>query len=202
LLIENQIEGEMAMLYTVIMLRSLNKIFFLCVLILPLHTMDKSTHPLDPLLDPPTALTGKQISNEPQGIIGHVIKLSGSYFPPVRPNRAKLEPVATKVWIFSGRIMAPLEYAPPPLDRSLPRPSHRWSLDEARKHPNLVGWTMSDSAGQFKVGLKPGVYTLFAQYRNSLYLSCFHSDNSYYSIQVEANKIQAIELVNRENTSF
>jgi hypothetical protein len=130
-----------------------------------------------------TEPSGKILPHQYQGVTGYVIKKSGNYFPPVRPDRtsAKSEPIATRVWIFSGKIS---------------RNSTQWSLNDARKHPSLLGWTMSASNGQFMVGLKPGEYTLLAEYGTELYLNRWGMDGNYSSIQVEAGQIKEIELIN------
>jgi hypothetical protein len=158
------------------------------------------------LVEGPITLIGQHLSDQVQGITGSVVKLSGNHFPPVRLPRAQSNPVSTRVWIFSGRVAAPIVRKPytsgsGAISFSLVM-SNRWSLVEARKSPNLIGWTMSDSEGRFQVGLKPGEYTLLVEYGTDLYSSGFRDGTSYASLQVEANQILDIKLINSEDATF
>jgi hypothetical protein len=158
------------------------------------------------LVEGPITSFGQHLAAETKGITGSVIKLSGNHFPPVRLPRAKSDPVSTRVWIFAGRIAAPIVRKPYTSGSGVtsfsPVMSNRWSLAEARKSPNLIGWMSSDSDGRFQVGLKPGEYTLLVEYGKDLYSSGFRDGTSYGSIQVEANQILDIKLINSEDATF
>jgi hypothetical protein len=146
----------------------------------------------------PTSLSGTIFPTQRQGIKGHVVKLSGNHMPPARPPHAKTELIATKVWIFSGKIRS---YIDDPSNKILVQKiQQRWSLKEARKHPSLLGWTTSNSQGYFQVGLPPGEYTLFAEYADYLYLNAFNTDGSYGSIQIKEDQLIQIRLINNEDS--
>lgn len=138
----------------------------------------------------PTTPSQQQLPDQPQGIRGIVLDVTGNQMPPIDPHEqgATRQPVSTKVWIFAGRIASP--------------GSPRWPLAAAQQHPNLIGWTVSNLEGQFEVGLPPGEYTLLVEYGSDLYLNRFLSDGSYASVQVAASQITEVQLINTENAVF
>lgn len=136
----------------------------------------------------PTMISNQQKPNQKQGVQGVVLSESGNQMPSPNQQRSESNLVSTKVWIFSGKIMSP----------NCPR----WSLEKAKQHPNLIGWTVSNSKGKFKVGLPPGEYTLLAEFGSDLYLNNFLGDGSYASVQVYPEKITEIQIVNTENTFY
>lgn len=142
---------------------------------------------------PAVSLSASEKSNgmlqSHQGVRGFVMRLQGNQMPTVnrKKSRTEPEPLSTQVWIFSGRIQGQ---------------GTRWSVSEARKHPNLINRVHSDVQGKFFVGLPLGEYTLFAQYGSDLYLNSFLGDGSYGSVQVSEGKITEIRLVNTEGATF
>lgn len=138
----------------------------------------------------PITLSQQKLPHQSQGISGFVIYLSGNQMPTNQTDesRSNSQPVSTKVWIFSGKIMG--------------TGSPRWLLEKAQKHPSLIGWTVSDSNGKFKVGLPPGEYTLLAEYGSNLYLNKFLGDGSFASVQVTTNQVTEVQLINDENAVF
>lgn len=142
------------------------------------------------MLAGPTTSAQQQLTDQSQGIAGTVLSLTGNQMPSVDGNdrRSHPQPVSTKIWIFSGKIMG--------------SGSPRWPVAVASQHPAFVGWTTSNAEGQFQVGLVPGEYTVLAQYDSDLYLNSFLGDGSYSSVQVTSAKVTDIELVNTENAAF
>jgi hypothetical protein len=138
----------------------------------------------------PTTLSQQQLPDQAQGVRGDVLQVTGNQMPPLDAHDQELaqQPVRTKVWIFSGRVTS--------------SSSPRWPLSAARQHPGLMGWTVSNSEGKFEVGLPPGEYTLLVEYGSDLYLNRFLGDGSYASVQVAANQITEVQLVNTENAVF
>ena len=130
------------------------------------------------------------LSNELQGIVGTVQILSGNHMPSLSSgqNGQLTEPVSTKVWIFSSKVQS--NFSP------------RWALAEAKQHPDLVGWVMSDTEGRFVVGLPVGEYTVLAQYEDDLYLNSFEDDGSYGLVEVTKNQTVEVDLINSENAAF
>jgi hypothetical protein len=138
----------------------------------------------------PVTSSQRQLPHQPQGIRGLILSLNGNQMPMIQPNesRSGSQPVSTKVWIFSGNIIS--------------SGSPRWSIEQARQNPNLIGWVVSNSAGEFEVGLPPGEYTLLTEYDSDLYLNEFFADGSYASIQVVQNQVTQVQLINTENAVF
>jgi hypothetical protein len=118
------------------------------------------------------------------------MRLVGDYMPTVgvNPNRQPPQPVATTVWIFSGRIKS--------------NANQFWSLKEARQHPQFLRKIRSDAQGRFEAKLQPGEYTLLAQYGDQLYLNSFEGDGSYSTIKVTRGKWTEVDLVNTEQATF
>jgi len=141
-------------------------------------------------LPPPTTSDEQALSTESQGIVGTVQVLNGDRMPGPDASRSDqaTELVSTKVWIFAGSVQSNL--------------SPRWALLAAEQHPSLIGWTMSDAAGKFAVGLPVGEYTLLAQYEDDLYLNSFQGDGSYGSVEVVENEATELDLINSENAVF
>lgn len=138
----------------------------------------------------PITPTGQILPDRPQGLQGTVLLLSGNQMPAPQPDptRSPPQPIQTNVWIFSGKISG--------------SGSPRWPIAKASQHPQLVGWTSSDVTGRFAVGLPPGEYTVMAEYDADLYLNSFLGDGSYTSVQVTANQMFEVELINTENAAF
>ena len=138
----------------------------------------------------PTNLSNQQIPSQSQGVSGVVLYLTGNQIPSNEAFelRSAPQPLSTKVWIFSGKIKAP--------------GSPYWALEEAKLNPSLIGWILSDSNGRFKVGLPPGEYTILAQYDSYLYLNQFLGNGNYAPVQVTANQITEVQLVNTQNAAF
>jgi hypothetical protein len=160
------------------------------------------------ILPPPTPFVGEQrYTAQPQGIVGVVLSLRGDFMPRILPEDepvttdSKITPVATKIWIFAGKVRPspmknwPQEFAPAPISPRLP-------LSEAVKLPNRVGWVMSDKDGRFQVGLPVGEYTLLAEYGDDLYLNLFTGDDYFATVQVKLQQITTVELRNTENATF
>ncbi|WAL60048.1 carboxypeptidase-like regulatory domain-containing protein [Thermocoleostomius sinensis] len=130
-----------------------------------------------------------------QGIQGTVQRLTGDFMPRIgepgigtRSPQARIEPVQTTVWIFTGRI-----------------PSHgspRWAVSEAQQHPALLQQLETDANGQFSVALPPGEYTVFAQYEDELYLNGFLGDGSYATVEIEPGQTIEVLLENTEAAVF
>jgi len=179
--------------YEVIRLNRLGAFVLMIGLILGItwiFSLGRSNSMTQVTLAGPTTSAQQQLPEQPQGITGTVLSLSGDQMPSMdaNPHRSGPQPISTKIWIFSGKIMG--------------SGSPRWSLEVALQHPNLVGWVNSNVEGQFQVGLPPGEYTRMAQYGSDLYLNYFLGDGSYLSIPVTAGDIENIELVNTENAAF
>ena len=168
----------------------------------PTASMEPATLP------PPMPFVGEQrYTAQPQGIIGVVLSLRGDFMPRILPEDepvttdSKITPVATKIWIFAGKVRPspmkdwPPEFAPAPISPRLP-------LSEAMKLPNRVGWVMSDKDGRFQVGLPVGEYTLLAEYGDDLYLNLFTGDDYFATVQVKLQQITTVELRNTENATF
>lgn len=138
----------------------------------------------------PITLSQQQLPHQSQGISGFVVYLSGNQMPTNQSDqsRGNSQPVRTKIWIFSGKILS--------------TGSPRWPLDKAQKHPRLIGWTMSDANGKFQVGLPSGEYTVLAEYGTDLYLNKFLGDGSFASVQVINNQVTEVQLFNDENAAF
>jgi len=136
----------------------------------------------------PTTISNQQLPKQHQGIKGVVLSVSGNQMPSPNQPRSSPRSVSTKVWIFSGKIMGP--------------GSPYWSLEKAKKHPSLIGWTLSDSKGIFKVGLPSGEYTLLVESGENVYLNSFLGDGSYSSVQVCPNEITEIQIFNTENAFY
>jgi len=160
------------------------------------------------ILPPPTPFVGEQrYTAQPQGIVGVVLSLRGDFMPRILPENepvttdSRITPVATKIWIFAGKVRPspmknwPQEFAPAPISPRLP-------LSEAVKLPNRVGWVMSDKDGRFQVGLPVGEYTLLAEYGDDLYLNLFTGDDYFATVQVKLQQITTVELRNTENATF
>jgi hypothetical protein len=141
-------------------------------------------------LSGPITPAKQQLPHQSQGISGFVFSLNGNQMPINQPDesRSNSQPVSTKVWIFAGKIIG--------------TGSPRWPLEKAQQHPGLIGWTVSDSSGRFKVGLPPGEYTVLAEYGSDLYLNKFLGDGSFASVQVTANQVTEVKLINTENAVF
>lgn len=132
---------------------------------------------------------GMPSSNLDQGISGLVTRVTGNQMPMIgtASPRTSPSPIATQVWIFSGRIQSQ---------------GTRWSVAEAEKHPNLVERVPTDAQGKFFVSLPPGEYTLFAQEGSDLYLNSFLGDGSYATVQVNEGKTTETRLTNTEAATF
>jgi hypothetical protein len=168
-----------------------------CTLTITIITLiGNVSHATPVLVTGPTKCLEQKRQEQPQGVKGDVLSLSGNYMIGANRSKTKSTPVATRIWIFSGKVMPSLSA----LNSSAP-PSTRWPLRDAQKRPNFIGWTTSDAKGKFQVGLKPGEYTLFAEYGQDLYLNLFSVDGSYSSIQVKPNKFTELQLINSENSS-
>ena len=160
------------------------------------------------ILPPPMPFVGEQrYTAQPQGIVGVVLSLSGDFMPRILPENepvttdSKITPVATKIWIFAGKVRPspvqnwPQELAPAPISPRLP-------LSEAVKLPNLLGWVMSDKDGRFQVGLPVGEYTLLIEDGEDLYLNQFAGDGTFATVQVQPQQITTVELRNTEQATF
>ena len=134
----------------------------------------------------PITVLNHQLDSQKQGIQGVVSSLSGNHMPTNEKLTGNSQTVSTKVWVFRGKINGTT--------------SPQWSLEQAKKHPSLIGWVLSDAEGKFKVGLPTGEYTLFGEFDSYLYLNSFVGDGSYASVQVSPNKITDMQIVNTENS--
>jgi hypothetical protein len=148
------------------------------------------------LLDGPSTLSGPSLPQQEEGISGQVIYLTRDPNSPIGKRKGKERRFITSIWIFSGKIKVPISDLSAISER---KPATRIPLSEARQYPNLVGAISSDRDGRFKVGLKPGEYTLMAQYATDLYSNVFSADGSYSSIQVTSNQVVDTKLINNEN---
>jgi hypothetical protein len=148
------------------------------------------------LLDSPLPLAGPSLPQQEQGISGQVIYLTRDPNSLTGNRKGKERRFMTAVWIFSGKIKAPISDSSAISGREL---ATRIPLSEARQYPNLIGAIFSDRDGRFKVGLKPGDYTLMAQYATDLYPNTFSTDGLYSSIQVISNQVVDTKLINNEN---
>lgn len=122
-----------------------------------------------------------------QGIEGRVLRMSGNQMPGLRSTHSAPEPVATTVWIFSGKIPGQDPY---------------WPVSAAHHHPHWHASVVSDTCGRFLIGLPSGEYTVFAQYDASLYLNAFASPRFYESVLVVEEQWTPVELINTEEATF
>lgn len=134
----------------------------------------------------PITVLNHQLDYQKQGIQGVVSSLSGNHMVTTEKLTGNSQTASTKVWVFRGKINGTT--------------SPQWPLEQAKKHPSLIGWVLSDAEGKFKVGLPTGEYTLFGEFDSYLYLNNFVGDGSYASVQVYPNKITNIQIVNTENS--
>ncbi|NEZ63427.1 hypothetical protein D0962_11625 [Leptolyngbyaceae cyanobacterium CCMR0082] len=132
-------------------------------------------------------------NNMEQGIQGKVIQLSGDFMPQIGAtgeSQNSQSALATNIWVFTGKIQ------PEILDP-------QWiSTVNARDHAQLLQVVESDSNGEFSIALEPGVYTLFSQNNEALYLNSFDGEGYYASVDVKTGAISAVELVNSEGAVF
>ncbi len=144
------------------------------------------------LLKGATTGSGDCLPSQAQGIHGQVLRFSGNQMPTQMTSLARSrpapQPIQTKIWIFTGRVMSP--------------GSPRWPLQQAVHHPSLLGWVLSDDLGDFEVGLPPGDYTLLLEVGSDLYLNHFLEDGSYAAIQVDSLQVREIQLANTEAAVF
>jgi hypothetical protein len=183
--------------YREVMMRLKLKLIIRVILVGIVVSINSISYAFPVLVEGPITSLGQHLLGKAQGIKGYVVKLSGNHMPPARPPHAKTELIATKIWIFSGRINLS---ANPGYKLLIPNNQLRWPSTDARKHPQFLGWTTSDSQGYFQVGLSPGEYTLFAEYEDYLYLNGFNGDGSHGSIQVKEGQLREIRLINNENS--
>jgi hypothetical protein len=137
----------------------------------------------------PTGILKQTSPSEAQGLTGSVIRIVGPMYSPIHSHHTKREFISTRIWIFSGKIKRLMD-------------SSRWPISQAINHPNLIGWVVSDSQGQFQVGLQPGEYTVFTEYGSDLYQGSLDDVWTYASIKIEENQIQTMDLFNLEKAYF
>ena len=125
--------------------------------------------------------------NLAQGIQGQVVHLEGNRMPGIGRNASEPQPVSTAVWVFAGKIQSE---------------GPRWPVSEAQQHEGWVASVLSNSEGQFQVGLPPGEYTVFAQEGADLYLNSFTGDNKYKTVEVAEGQLVTMNLVNTEKGVF
>jgi hypothetical protein len=167
---------------------STNQIFLnlaLTTFLTMIFTLNRASFAADVTLGGPTGILKQTSPSEAQGLTGLVIRVVGPIYSPIHAHHTKREFISTRIWIFSGKIKRLTD-------------SSRLPISQALNHPNLMGWVVSDSLGQFQVGLKPGEYTIFSEYGSDLYQEIFQASGDYLSIKIEENQIQRINLFNRE----
>lgn len=124
-----------------------------------------------------------------QGIQGEVAAISGNQMPMIGNIRKPSQPeaVQTTVWIFPG---------------SIPAQTPRIKLSALQSEYKPIKQVKTDSRGNFFAQLPPGKYTVFAQYGEDLYLNSFAGDGTYSTVEVSANQMSQVRLVNSEKATF
>ena len=128
-----------------------------------------------------------------QGIQGRFTKLSGNFMPRISDDAtsdSSTASVSTNIWVFSSRVKSDV-------------PTPQWiSIADAQNHPQFIMVIPTDENGEFSIGLEPGIYTLFTESDELLYLNSFDGEGYYSSVEVTEGATNFVELVNSEDAVF
>lgn len=132
---------------------------------------------------PPASSAGAQPGTTfSQGITGLVMKLTGNHMPGPGARPGAQQAISVPIHVFKGKVK--------PFDAPDARHSQLVTIDHCQRD------------GIYKVGLRPGEYTVVAEIAGKLYLNSFDGDGNWSTVTVKKDEWTDWRIVDSSEAVF